>query len=95
MTDENTYTQGGENIGQFQKTGRSSRKLCKCCGGHLLTEHPTLGVIDVYAAVIPKLRFEPSVHAHYQDTVLPIKDSLLKQRDIPAKMGGSGLLLPE
>lgn len=27
--------------------------------------------------------------------VLPIKDSLPKQRDIRAEMGGSGLLLPE
>jgi hypothetical protein len=32
---------------------------------------------------------------NYQETVLPIKDSLPKQRDIPVEMDGSGLLLPE
>ena len=90
-----TVTNGAENVGEFQKTERSIRKWCKRCGGHLLTEHPTWGVIDVYAAIMPKLSFRPSVHVNYQETVLPIKDSLPKQRDIPVEMGGSGLLLPE
>ena len=88
-------TKGAENIGEFQKTERSIRKWCKRCGGHLLTEHPTWGLIDVYAAIIPKFDFKPSVHVHYQETVQPIRDGLPKQRDIPAEMGGSGLLLPE
>jgi len=88
-------TKGAENMGEFQKTERSIRKWCKRCGGHLLTEHPTLGLIDVYAAIIPKLSFKPSVHVHYQETVLPIKDGLPKQRDVPVEMDGSGVLLPE
>lgn len=88
-------TQGADQIGQFQKSEKSIRKWCKRCGGHLLTEHPILAVIDVYAAIIPGLRFEPSVHVHYQERVLPIMDGLPKQRDVPAEMGGSGLLLSE
>lgn len=88
-------TRGAEHIGDFQKTERSIRKWCKRCGGHLLTEHPTWGVVDVYAAIIPELTFKPSVHVNYQETVLPIKDGLPKQRDIPAEMGGSGVLLSE
>lgn len=88
-------TKGAENVGEFQKAERSIRKWCKRCGGHLLTEHPTWGVVDVYAAIIPELAFKPSVHVNYQETVLPFKDSLPKQRDIPAEMGGTGLLLPE
>ena len=88
-------TKGAGNIGEFQKTERSIRKWCQRCGGHLLTEHPTWGVIDVYAAIMPKLSFRPSVHVNYQEKVLPIKDSLPKQRDIPVEMGGSGLLLAE
>lgn len=88
-------TRGADQIGQFQKSEKSIRKWCRQCGGHLLTEHPALGVIDVYAAIIPGLRFEPSVHVNYQETVLPILDGLPKQRDVPAEMGGSGLLLSE
>lgn len=90
-----TITQGADKIESFQKTERSVRKWCKRCGGHLLTEHPTWGVVDVYAAVIPEMTFKPSVHVNYQETVLPMKDGLPKQRDIPGEMGGSGVLLTE
>ena len=88
-------TRGAEHIGEFQKTELSIRKWCRQCGGHLLTEHPTLGLTDVYAAIIPTMDFKPDVHVHYQETVLPIKDSLPKQQDVPVEMGGSGVLLPE
>lgn len=88
-------TKGAENIASFQKTEKSIRKWCRLCGGHLLTEHPTWGVVDVYAAVIPKLAFKPSVHVNYQESVLHMKDGLPKQRDVPAEMGGSGILLQE
>ena len=46
---------GAENIGTFSKTPRSARKWCKTCGGHLLTEHPALRLVDVYPAVLPEL----------------------------------------
>lgn len=88
-------TKGAEHVAGFQKTEKSIRKWCKLCGGHLLTDHPAWGVVDVYAAVIPKLAFRPTVHVNYQEAVLPIKDGLPKQRDISAEMGGSGILLPE
>lgn len=88
-------TKGDEEVAAFQKTETSIRKWCKRCGGHLLTEHPTWGVVDVYAAVIPELNFEAFVHVNYERTVLPMKDGLPKQRDFPAEMGGSGVLLPE
>ena len=45
-------TQGAEHIGSYHKTPQSERKWCKTCGGHVFTEHPTLGLTDVYAAVI-------------------------------------------
>jgi hypothetical protein len=32
---------------------------------------------------------------NYQEAVLPMKDGLPKQKDLPAEMGGSGELLPE
>ena len=87
-------TKGAENIGDYQKTDRSIRKWCKTCGGHLFTDHPHW-MVDVYAAVIPSLEFKPTVHVHYQETVLRMKDGLPKQKDVPREMGGSGELLPE
>lgn len=88
-------TKGEENIATFSKTPQSLRKWCKSCGGHILTDHPTMGLIDVYAAVIPDFPYEPGVHVHYQEAVLRIHDGVPKLKDIPAEMGGSGESLPE
>ncbi len=90
-----SVTNGAEHVASFQKTERSIRKWCARCGGHILTEHPTWGVTDVYATVVPDLAFRPSVHVNYEETVLPMRDGLPKQRDIPAEMGGSGISMPE
>lgn len=86
---------GAASIGTFNKTPGSSRKWCTRCGGHLFTDHPAFGLVDVYAAMLPTLRFEPAVHVHYQESVLPIHDGLPKMRDMPKEMGGSGVTLPE
>jgi len=90
-----TIEKGAGNIATFNKTPGSARKWCKTCGGHVLTEHPGMGLTDVYAAILPDLRFEPGVHVHYQESVLPIRDGLDKFRDVPAEMGGSGERLSE
>jgi hypothetical protein len=81
---------GADNIGTYNKTPASYRKWCKRCGGHLFTEHPGMGLIDVYAAVIPDLAYSPGVHVHYQETKLRIKDGLPKLKDVPSELGGSG-----
>jgi hypothetical protein len=88
-------TQGADNIGTYHKTEQSYRKWCKSCGGHFFTEHPGMGLTDVYAAAIPDFPHEAAVHVNYQEATLRIKDGLPKQRDFPAEMGGSGDLLPE
>lgn len=88
-------TKGKDRIGSFNKTPGSTRKWCKDCGGHILTEHPGLGLTDVYAAVIPDFPFEAGVHVHYQETALPIHDGVVKQKDVPKEMGGSGTVLPD
>lgn len=88
-------TRGKDRIGSFNKTPGSTRKWCKDCGGHILTEHPGLGLTDVYAAVIPDFPFEAGVHVHYQETALPIHDGVVKQKDVPKEMGGSGTVLPD
>jgi hypothetical protein len=88
-------TRGADNIGTYNKTAQSYRKWCKTCGGHLFTDHPGMGLIDVYAALIPELAYSPGVHVHYQETVLRIKDGLPKLKDVPKDLGGSGINLDE
>ena len=88
-------TQGAESIGPYQKTATSDRQFCTRCGGHVMTDHPGLGLTDVYAAILPTLKFEPGVHVNYADTVLRMHDGLPKLRDFPSELGGSGQAMPE
>lgn len=88
-------TKGAANIGVYHRTDRSLRKWCKTCGGHLFTDHPGWKLVDVYAAVIPSVKFKPALHVNYQETVLPMKDGLPKQKDVPVEMGGTGVLVAE
>ena len=88
-------TRGADNVATFNKTAFSFRKYCATCGGHLMTDHPTIGLVDVFAATIPTLEFAPGVHINYAETVLPMKDGLPKFKDFPADFGGSGETLPE
>ena len=81
--------------GGFKKTEISDRQFCTRCGGHIMTHHPTFGLTDVGAALLPAIAFKPVIHLHYAETVLPMKDGLPKLRDFPAEAGGSGELVPE
>jgi hypothetical protein len=60
-----------------------------------MNEHPGWGVIDVFAATIPGLKFTPALHVHYQETRMPMKDGLPKMKNMPEEMGGTGELMPE
>jgi hypothetical protein len=86
---------GEEHLRQYNKTEMSGRKWCAQCGGHVMSEHPPLGLVDVYAAIIPSLAFRPAVHVNYAESVLPIRDGLPKLKDFPADFGGSGETVPE
>ncbi|MCF8468657.1 MAG: GFA family protein [Sneathiella sp.] len=88
-------TRGAEHLGTYTKNPSSERQFCKTCGGHVMTDHPGMGLIDVYAATIPSLEFEPGVHVNYAETVLRMKDGLPKLKDFPAELGGSGEAVPE
>ena len=79
----------------FSKTPFSHRQFCPDCGGHLTNVHPTLGLIDVFAATLPDLAFAPGLHINYVETVLPMRDGLPKLKDVPAPFGGSGQTVPE
>jgi len=88
-------TAGAEQVSVFQKTPVSQRHYCKRCGGHLMTTHPPLGLIDVFAATLPTLKFTPGVHINYAETVLPMRDGLPKLKDFPKEFGGSGEAIAE
>ena len=88
-------TSGAEHVASFARTPASHRKYCRKCGGHLMTDHPPLGLVDVFASTIPTLDFKPGVHVNYGETVLPMRDGLPKLRDFPAEFGGSGQAMAE
>ena len=88
-------TAGAEHVATFQKTELSQRKYCAKCGGHLMTNHPPIGLVDVFVSTIPTLEFMPGLHVNYAETVLPMRDGLPKLKDFPAKLGGSGQMVPE
>ena len=60
-----------------------------------MTNHPTLGLVDVFAATIPSLKFTPGVHMNYSETVLPMRDGLPKLKDFPVEFGSSGETIAE
>lgn len=88
-------TRGAEHIGIYEKTPLSQRHYCKQCGGHLMTRHAPLGLIDVFAGKLPTLPFVPGVHVNYADTVLPMRDGLPKLKDFPKELGGTGEMVAE
>jgi hypothetical protein len=88
-------TRGEDQLGVYDGSANSRRRWCQRCGGHVLTEHPSWGLVDVYAAVIEDFDFKPALHVNYQDTVLPMVDGLPKQKDFPKPLGGSGTVLAE
>ena len=88
-------TKGQEHVATFAKTALSERRYCATCGGHLMTNHPPLGLVDVFAATLPGLAFAAGVHINYAETVLPMRDGLPKFKDFPAEFGGSGETVAE
>ena len=88
-------TSGAEHIATFTKTPLSERKYCTKCGGHLMANHPPLGLVDVFSATLPTLDFKPAVHVNYAETVLRMKDGLPKLKDFPKEFGGSGEAVSE
>ena len=88
-------TKGNEHIQTYNKTESSHRKFCKNCGGHLMTVHPGMNLVDIYAVLLKSFSFQPKLHAHYESKTVSVKDGLPKFKDLPKEMGGSGTLLPE
>ena len=90
-----TVTAGADHITTYQKTDFSQRQFCAKCGGHLMSRHPTVNLVDVFAATIPTLSFAPVLHVNYAEAVLPMKDGLPKLKDFPEGFGGTGETMAE
>jgi hypothetical protein len=88
-------TRGEELLSGYNKMGFSDRQHCSKCGGQVLIQHPTIGMADVHSQTLRGFDFQPSVHLNYQEHVLPIRDGLPKQKDMPADFGGSGETMAE
>ena len=81
---------GADHIGTHKKTEASHRQFCKQCGGRVLVRHPAIGMVDVFSVVLPDLAFQPTMHVHYGEKVLAMRDGLPKFKDFPKEFGGSG-----
>ncbi len=88
-------TSGTDSLHPYRASDFSERVTCEKCGGNVMVNHPSIGMVDIPAGILPALQFQPAVHLNYEDTVLPMKDGLPKQKDFPAAIGGSGELMPE
>ena len=88
-------TKGAVFLGKFKSSEISDRRYCTKCGGHVMLDHPTLGLTDVRIGALQNFPFKPKVHLNYAETILPMHDGLPKLKDFPAEIGGSGETLPE
>ena len=88
-------TRGEADIATFHKTENSYRKYCRVCGGHLMTDHPRMRLVDVYANLLQGFTHQPTLHANYGSKMVSVRDGLPKFRDLPAELGGSGEKLPD
>ncbi len=93
--DQVTFTKGGDNVVTYKRTDHSHRKSCKSCGGAVLVEHPSLGVVDVLASNIKGYAFEPAFHIFYSERMIDMKDGLPKFVKMPDAMGGDGEMMKE
>lgn len=85
---------GQQSLGKFKSSEISERRYCTKCGGHVMIDHPTLGLADIRVS-LSGLVFKPTVHLNYSETVLRIKDGLPKLKDFPEEIGGSGETMAE
>jgi hypothetical protein len=86
---------GADQLGVYKKTEASHRQFCRQCGGRVMVGHPAIGLIDVGSVVLPDLAFQPTLHVHYGEKVLAMRDGLPKFKDFPKEFGGSGDTLAE
>lgn len=88
-------TRGEEQLKGCNKTDFSDRRHCSSCGGQVLIYHPSIGMTDVHSETLRDFDFRPALHVNYQEHRLPVRDGLMKLKDFPSELGGSGETVPE
>lgn len=88
-------TAGEDKLASYARTPASQRRFCTDCGGHVLSEHPDLGMTDVYLNIVPTLSHQGTMHIFYGEKSMSVPDGLPKFKDMPAEFGGSGEMLPD
>src|SRR5207245_3221780 len=63
-------TAGAQHVATFEKTPMSQRKYAAEGGGHLMTNQPAPGLVDVFAATLPTLPVTPALPITYAQPVL-------------------------
>ncbi|HVP31724.1 MAG TPA: GFA family protein [Myxococcota bacterium] len=86
---------GTDKLGLFKKTENSHRQFCTACGSPVFVGHPAVGLTDVPAGRIPSFPFKPTLHVHYGEKVMSMRDGLPKFKDFPKDFGGSGEMVAE
>ena len=85
--------EGSDLVGSYAKTDASHRKFCIECGGHLMSSHPAMDMIDVYLNTVPGRQHEGAMHIFYGEKTMSVPDGLPKFKDMPSEFGGSGEML--
>jgi hypothetical protein len=86
---------GADKLAVFKKTDASHRHFCTVCGSGVLVRHPSIDMTDVPAGTVKGLAYQPTLHVHYGEKVMTVKDGLPKFKDFPKEFGGSGDTVPE
>ena len=88
-------TKGAEYLGTYQKTPVSLRQYCTKCGGHLLTNHPPLGLVDVFFGNIAGLEIHSGGARQLQRNCSADARWAHQVQDFPKEFGGSGEVMQE
>ena len=88
-------TKGADKLGLYKRTENSHRQFCTACGAPVLVRHPSFGMTDVPAGSIQGFTYRPTLHVHYGEKVMAVRDGLPKFKDFPKEFGGSGDTLAE
>ena len=72
------FTEGAEHLRRFDRQGRAVRLSCARCGGAVGAELPAIGMVDIYAPLLPGFEFRPTAHAQMAESVMDIADDLPK-----------------
>jgi hypothetical protein len=86
-TDNVTVAKGEDKLAVFKRTEASHRTFCTACGAPVLIRHPEMGLTDVPAGGIQGLDYQPTIHVHYAERVMPVRDGLPKFAGMPAADG--------